>query len=394
MPLILEIPSPSILVGEDVVYTLFIPGVRPSDVDTALPAMPQGFSVRAMTKDAAFAGDQSGTRITVTIAADAPSAVALPPMGLRIGDGPLMPVPFQAAVVREDPRAVMPELVFRNEAPDAGATPVTARVGEPLDVTLYGRYAVSYRDLSWSLPEDAAFSLVERLALLDDGPPLAARDGFIRRLQPLARFRWTPLESGVLTLPVVRLRAGTLAGNQAVVTVEEVQVRVAEAREAAPAGGAEPGDTLAMWAQAFEVPPDGTSSSVSDSASSMVSGAVGDFFWLPPLLIAGLLAGIAGLAIRRFFLRRGGSRRTAATLLALAVISGALCLTVAASRRGVFAGGEIKAVPDPLSSAVITLEAGTPVRIVKRSQTWYYVETGSARGNARGWVPAESVTVP
>jgi hypothetical protein len=55
--------------------------------------------------------------------------------------------------------------------------------------------------------------------------------------------------------------------------------------------------------------------------------------------------------------------------------------------RAIFTGGEIKAVPEWTSSPVGNFPPGTPLTILKKGKTWYYV----SQDKTVGWVPAEMV---
>jgi hypothetical protein len=55
--------------------------------------------------------------------------------------------------------------------------------------------------------------------------------------------------------------------------------------------------------------------------------------------------------------------------------------------HGIFTGGEIKAVPELSSSPIGNFPPGTPLTILRKSKTWYYV----SQDKTIGWVPAELV---
>jgi hypothetical protein len=115
--------------------------------------------------------------------------------------------------------------------------------------------------------------------------------------------------------------------------------------------------------------------------------------WKSWCVIGAVVCAFLALSLRVFRLRLPLFRH-----LSRAVFAAALVLALAAvyiystdtSGAAVLREGPLYHIPEYSSTPVERISAGEPVRIVRESGAWLYVETGSA---LRGWVPSDRAEI-
>jgi hypothetical protein len=372
-------------VNRPIEYVLTIPNVRPASVTYALQALPRGFSLVSARKESASGIGQPVTRILFEFTSTAPGPIELPELIVSINDGWIFGVPFERAMLAEDPMKMRPFLVLRPESN------MGAEVGKPYALMLYARNVAAITGLDLDLDEDALFSVTARLNALETGEGLALS---LSREVPLARLEWLPLKTGLLQLPAVNAHVKAFAGDSSTIRPGNTILSVESAS---------PSDDRAQEKQANpfafdDIDPSAavplTASPAADSAAVILSAlqhAVENvkksrrvfFIFLTAFILLGSIV-VFAIVTRRFKVLI-----PAAVMLAV-VAFGAVKTGIPVLRpSGIFIGGEIKAVPEFSSSPVGNFPPGTPLIILKKSKTWYYV----LQDKAVGWVPAELVVL-
>jgi hypothetical protein len=381
--------SPQFYAGRPIAYTLAIPNVRPAQVTPVLSVLPPGIALVSMRKEGRQEPGGPVTFILFEFAAAVSGPVSLPSLAVSIDGGAPFLVPFESSMVIEDPLRARPFFML---LPDQAGP---AEVGRPCYFTLYARNTAAVTGLSLDLRKDAVFSVAERFAALESG---AGLENSLNREIPLARLEWLPLESGELNLPGVHLGATSFAGVAAAVTLPETVVSVRlqaglSAQAASPSGNA---FASMPYPSAFDrttLPVTEGIPAFWEDPAAAVQAAVereGRVFRRAFWLCAALSAAFILLAAALIALARFRKFRFLVPLSVLLVILGAAAIYFSAPlwrAGGIYAGGQIKAVPEDSASPVENLPPGTRVTVLKRSESWYYV----AQDQVTGWVPAGAV---
>jgi hypothetical protein len=283
-----------------------------------------------------------------------------------------------------------PFLVLRPES----AAPAT--VGKPYALTLYARNIAAITGLDVDLDEDALFSVTARLNALETGEGLELS---LSREIPLARLEWLPLKAGSLRLPAVNVSVRSFAGDVSSIRPEDTMVSVESAGFQSETLQAE---TASPFPAAFDDidPPDIeiASTAVADTEAAIQSAfqQMSENAKKSRRVFAVLLAAFVLLSGMVIFITAKARKTNKKGNILLAVFAFAVIAAIlfragvpVFRTGGIFTGGEIKAVPEQASSPVGNFPPGTPLTILKKSKTWYYV----SQDKTVGWEPAELVLV-
>jgi hypothetical protein len=385
-----------VYVGQEILFTLTLGGVNPADVYVIMPGLPEGTAMLALRKfPAPDAAGGMGCRIEAVAVTNRAGYVSLPQLAVNIGAEPPFFVPFQSVYVRERPRDVLPRAVLAVE----GGTAAT-RVGQALTLLLRGTNVGEDPELTWDLPQDAAFAL-------------APADGGAASGEALARFAWTPLQAGTLATPAIRVRTVTPAGEPFIALTAPLRIRVdsAPVENAAPAG--DPGDdgTVIMEETSHgEARDNGEARFAAREYAALLAAERSSWPWSAAKTTRrafesarGLSAGSPTGSLPLCVLLGALFLRAAAAALAARgkprLLAGALCaaaLFCAATVRGivavlppeqVYAGGPVRVIPEEKASTVATLPPCTRVAVLRGTASWVRIRHAAITG----WVPREDM---
>ena len=412
-------------VGQDVLFTLELPGVDPSLAraevpDFSLAQVDAKFVSSKKTEIFSATGD-TGTRFEVQIAFSAAGNMTLPPLTVYINRRAYA-VPFEAVTVYEDPATIQPQVfvVFsddrlRGAQPTA---PLYVSVGEAVRFTLYIRYCVQLLHFSWELPKNAIFTETERYAIARGETQTKT---FSADAIPVAQFAWTPLVAGEYAFPQFSIEASAYNGTRTNPATPAYRLFVQPTSDAGKRtfgdGRNDPANAQHLsggehrqtdlsdspFANAFTPAQPATDSvqasvdeakATDDAAQAGTPSSQHDALassgrWrasLPrTLLVLSVLSAL--LAVGSRMLRH---KRAVPVLLALAIVF--LIASLFLHMRGIaryalFAGGAVYAVPEDASSSAGQLPAGTRITIVEKAGDWVYIT--SDRG--AGWVRSDTV---
>jgi len=223
-------PVGALYSGNEYMFSLIIPDVKPSSVQADTPEVPSGVSVVSMRRtDYTEAGMQTGTEIDIWLSFRDARIYTLPPLRVRI-KGRLYEIPFADVNIEQNPASTSPRLIIKfangTEVSDNAANDeplFTLPAGEKILFTLYLQYAVQVIRFSWQAPKDALLTELWRYEINDS----AARSSlFTADPIPVALFEWQPLVSGNTALPDIELSTSAYSGARVKLSLPAAVIRV------------------------------------------------------------------------------------------------------------------------------------------------------------------------
>lgn len=394
--------------GSNFTLTVTAYGAELADTSLVYGSVPEGLTLVGSRKEAARLAPKDGQTLTalasvvftLTLRANVPGTWELGPFEIRSG-GETYRAAAASFIVRGDPYGDDPDAAVAWAVEGSG----TIRAGRARTIALTGPAALLGATVSCPAPENAILE------------PLPAGDPGTGGRVILARYRWTPLESGEQGLP--RAVVSGLPGGRSLASAE-ASVRVSGA---APGGNGEA--SYPELDSAFTpVAPDSSAETAAGTGAGAeavarlvglraseyrsffpaairaqrlaLEGEMGLEDTLPVPPAAWKFPAVFGAAIflaLAFLFSLLASRIRLLSGMALALGIGAFSLAFFAvslyirdSRpAGVADGGPLYNVPDPGSRTLETLPDGTSLLELRVAGGWVY---GESAGGARGWIPA------
>ena len=414
-------PVGALYSGNDYMFSLIIPDVKPSDVQADSPEMPPGVSVVSMRRtDYAQIGIQSGTEIDIWLSFRDARIYTLPPLRVRIKGRPYE-IPFSDVNIEQNPASTFPHLIvkFENGTELTDGTTndeplFTLPAGEKILFTLYVQYAVQAIRFSWEAPKDALLTELWRYEIAEDAPRASL---FTSDPIPVALFEWQPLVSGNTPIPDIQLTVSAYSGARVKLSSPAASIRVVPALSS-PSDESDGNESYFSYAFSEVGNPESehTVRAVSETdceALAMLRSAERHAFFPWKAISArrvfeaklGIVSGKAepSLAVCIFFVsavfvlaflcvvlfslkKRAGAYAVLGCVLivfALAATSGIHL----SGTYGIFKGGDIRLVPDESSGLVSPIASGERVRVEETVGKWMYIQYGTTGG----WVISSSV---
>lgn len=389
------------------------------------------------------AGDRAGGRIKGKIATELTIALVitkageytLPPVTLFI-KGKERQAAFPQLHVLQNPDTAIPSLTLVIEDMEgkgkayiqfsqAGATqspsPVfTVPVGQKVRLTIVPRYA-RIDNARYSIPDGAILqregdnapasfsplappsSTASTASTAVAASPRTARAVLPADAAPVA-FLWQPLEAGEVFLPVIVCDITALNGKSTALSTPPAIVNVTAPRKEEADTAATEGEAGAiLFPYAFDTKheagygnltpsltegskpnPSGSEMAAADSTIAAKGRSI-----LPLSFCIAIAVASAVFCVLCIKHRRG---KIALCIFAASLSAGAslaiFFAVVLLSPHGVFVGNAIRSIPDE-HSAVIPLATGTAVRILEKTPSYLYVQSGAIKG----WAAAEDVII-
>lgn len=414
-------PVGALYSGREYMFSLVIPDVKPSVVQTDTPEMPVGVSIVSMRRiDYSERGMQSGTEIDIWLSFRDARIYTLPPLRVRI-KGRLYEIPFAAVNIEQNPASTSPRLIVKfangTEISDGEANDealFTLPAGEKILFTLYLQYAVQVMRFSWQAPKDALLTELWRYEINDS----AARSSlFTADPIPVALFEWQPLMSGNTALPDIELTASAYSGARVKLSLPAAVIRVVPS-VSVPSDESDSNESYFSYAFSEVDNPESehtvralseadceklalfrsaerhaffSRKAASDRRAFETKLGITSGKAEPKAAVCTLFVLCAGvLALLCIVLFAVKKRAFAYTVLCVfcIVLAFAVALTIRLSAvYGIFKGGEIRLVPDESSGFVSPIGSGERVRIEETAGKWMYIRYGTTGG----WVESSSV---
>ena len=381
-------------VGQEMTFTLDLPGIDSSLARTDVPDFSEGKTdarlVSARKSDFSDSDGDVGTRFQFQIAFSSAGIIVLPPLAVYINHRSYA-IPFERVTVYEDPSTIEPELsiAFENKRLRSRKTqsqPLSVSVGETVYFTLYIRYCTQLLHFSWDLPKNAIFTEVERYDIARGEPQ---KKSFSPDMLPLARFSWKPLIEGSYAVPSFSVEAVAYNGARKMISLPPMTLSVS-ASQNIEEKNLSSSQRKGLFAQAF-APPERTGEETPTELMSPLDGQKkGSGRMLEPLQadrqrpVLFLAAAIACLLLSgALYLLRQKRKILPPLVISLVFLGGAIWTYVdSRSRYAIFSGGAVSVVPEESASSVMQVPAGTRVKIVEKAGDWVYIKSD----DYAGWV--------
>src|SRR5574344_33615 len=201
--------------GAECGYTLTLPGIEPSNVQTDMPSVPSGVQFLSSKRDEYIGSDGNrGTIVRLWFSFSSAGMYTFDPLSVMIGSRSYH-LQFDTVTVYENPKTIMPVLSVRFDkdvsVTNGNVPVVSVAAGQKIHFTLYLKYAVQVVNFSWELPQNSLFTEVERYEITRGEP---RGNDFSPDEIPVARFEWEPLVAGQCRLPAVHMTVTAYNGSR------------------------------------------------------------------------------------------------------------------------------------------------------------------------------------
>lgn len=398
-------------------FSLRIPKALPREVQTELPAFPDGVTFGSSRRgDFVDSEGRAGTEIDLWFTFRQTGRITLPPLVLYI-QGRRYSIKFKEVEIYENPRTIQPRLlvVF-----DSGITfssgqkniqPIKLPVGKAARFMLYVQYGIQVQHFTWDIPKDSLFREIKRYEITQDFPRSSE---FSTRRIPVAYFEWTPLKSGEIQMPEIRMMITAYSGRAVYVALPELTVQVLQKDKAAPAETAKGGvsedaaQNDFLYGDAFTEPLESAlenrknaadvfdyaeiarlrseerrslfksgrvrAQRISIEQKAGISDARNEESIYLFVLFAALCVILLAAALVLFVLNKK-FESVLVLILSLAVISGTVFAAFRTFRKfGIVLGGEISPIPEDSAITKSAVTGGSRVLIKDKISGWYYIE--------------------
>ena len=430
---LLVVPKDDIFfTNKEAQFILQIPQILPSDVQTELPAFPDGVIFNSSKRGDYFADDGTmGAEIDLWFTFRKTGTITLPPL-IIYAQGRRFSINFKPVEVYENPRTILPKmtLVFENGqtlGEDAAKIPtLTLEANKTARFTVYLQYAIQAQQFAWSIPKDSLFMETRRYDASAAGEKATE---FSTKKIPVADFEWTPFLAGPASLPEIRMMATAYSGRSIYLSVPECIVNIVSTKKSAQAkkpdaqaSNAEP-ESGGIYAYAWAEAPEDSKAEEKKKVSPFDCAEIARLRSLerraflslskiraeraaaeqaigaqnnenePSVCLLFALLGIDGILIAAAIVLLALKKRfeaALATIAALAIIAiTAVDANSLLKRRGIIVGGEISPVPEDSAMTKTAVSGGRRVLIKEEIKGWYYI----VYNESGGWIKKENLAV-
>lgn len=406
-------------------FILKIPGILPSDVQTELPAFPEGVIFNSSKRGDFFTNEGTmGAEIDLWFTFRKTGTLALPPLIIYV-QGRRFAINFKPVEVYENPRTILPKMTFVFEGgetigDDAKKIPsISLEAGKPARFTIYLQYAIQAQQFAWNIPKDSIFRETKKYDL----SATEKSSEFSTKKIPVADFEWTPFAAGSASLPEIQMMAVAYSGRSIYLSTPECLVTITAAKAVSKPQAKEAAAHSPLYKSAWDEEAAQDNQKESDKASPFDCAEIARlrsqerraFVNIPKVRaqraaaerVIGLqgaeneplacvlfvLLGADGILLALAVIFLALKKRFEAALLGIAA-AGLLSVTaldanVFLKKRGVIVGGEISPVPEESAMTKTAVSAGSRVLIKEEIQGWYYI----VYNESGGWIRKENLAV-
>lgn len=218
-------------------YTLLIPQIESSDVQTDISPLPLGTKLYSSKKEDFFDGEGNlSTRVQFWFTFTDAGRAKIPPLIAKI-KGRTYYLPFEEVPIYENPNLISPLLsvdFMSSENPKkdkAGNLTYRCKTGEEIRYRVSIQYFQQIISYSFALPKDSIFEETKRYKIANpEQNSLSPNRKFTSEKFPVAEFSWKPLTKGEFALPSVSIEAISYNGSRKTVSFPEIFVSVEESK--------------------------------------------------------------------------------------------------------------------------------------------------------------------
>lgn len=406
--------------GESGDIFLKIDDISPDSVSVSVNSLPDSMSFLSSKKESFVENGTQGTKITLSFRFKKTGRILLSPIEVRVNNI-FLHIPVESFFVYENPATILPTIsVYFNKTPN-NKNELFVTEGEHINFTLYARYASAITKFSWTLPENSLFAEVRRFDILNENEkPYSFSSNEI----PIAEFDWQPLVQGDFALPEINISA--LAYNGTNVNLKLPEYKIIVNKNALSLKGKTQNSLSENFKDAFSEPKSPIEENAQGTLSEksldlLISLHSKELHSLPfskarknrieaeqnaalipsdskpsiPLFIITLFFCIVFLILTLllFIFKNHFSEHKNLMPLIFAVLfflnlGGMIYTGLGVKQKfAVFAGGEMRVIPEEQSKAGVYIPKGSCVRVKRVLGDWTYI----SYNKTTGWVYTDSV---
>ena len=405
----------------DLKFSVTIPDVRPSQVQVLAAKTQQDITFRTIRKSEDY--NQNGTRIEIWYNFEKSGSYTLAPLPVMILNRRYS-LSFDSVNVTDDPATMNPRIVIvfddgtklYSDETNFPLPVLTAKTGKKLFFTVNIQYAMQLVQFSWDIPKDSILTCTEEFEFTE----VKHRErNYSHTLIPVASFEWTSLTPGMQRIPKIKLKAAGYNGSRSELIFPPAMIDFTESEP--KESEAEKADIFsAAFLQEEEIQNELPAAALSKEDCRRIAdyytrehnefllyfkarknrinfeescGLVVSpnpilpalFMYLALILIAVSIFFIVVFIRKKYRIR---------TLLFAALLLTGCALLIFFSvkkneRYGISAGCKIYSIPQERAESVSEIESGIRVRILERTEKWYYIEVGESGG----WCNADDIFI-
>lgn len=363
--------------GETCQFTLEIPGVLPSRVDTTVQSTPENVTIESSSKEEYVKNGIRGTLIKLNFRFSKAGTYQIPSLATRI-DWWSYSIKFLPITVYDNPILMQPILSSNLQK--------NLEVGKPTTFTIYGKFFNELININYEL--DTKIILTKN----KDLTPLPYHIGaFSTETYPLAEFTIIPLEEGNFKLPPIYGIFRNYAGNTVSIPLGEISLK--SKRENAPTSETVDDSQFQKvfstnFPEAYEEISEIPVLSPIDESELLLTNLKNQVKQKNILIIISTLSLVFLFISFILFVVFAIIKKKTAMITFLCVFAFFLISTiyfsvVTSKKEAISLSCSVKTVPEEKSNTVMQLSTGDKIRILESISNWYSIES---EDNRKGWI--------
>lgn len=363
--------------GETCQFTLEIPGVLPSRVDTTVQSTPENVTIESSSKEEYVKNGIRGTLIKLNFRFSKAGTYQIPSLATRI-DWWSYSIKFLPITVYDNPILMQPILSSNLQK--------NLEVGKPTTFTIYGKFFNELININYEL--DTKIILTKN----KDLTPLPYHIGaFSTETYPLAEFTIIPLEEGNFKLPPIYGIFRNYAGNTVSIPLGEISLK--SKRENAPTSETVDDSQFQKvfstnFPEADEEISETPVLSPIDESELLLTNLKNQVKQKNILIIISTVSLVFLFISFILFVVFAIIKKKTAMITFLCVFAFFLISTiyfsvVTSKKEAISLSCSVKTVPEEKSNTVMQLSAGDKIRILESISNWYSIES---EDNRKGWI--------
>ena len=363
--------------GETCQFTLEIPGVLPSRVDTTVQSTPENVTIESSSKEEYVKNGIRGTLIKLNFRFSKAGTYQIPSLATRI-DWWSYSIKFLPITVYDNPILMQPILSSNLQK--------NLEVGQPTTFTIYGKFFNELININYEL--DTKIILTKN----KDLTPLPYHIGaFSTETYPLAEFTIIPLEEGNFKLPPIYGIFRNYAGNTVSIPLGEISLK--SKRENAPTSETVDDSQFQKvlstnFPEAYEEISVTPVLSPIDESELLLTNLKNQVKQKNILIIISTLSLVFLFISFILFvvfaiIKKKTAMITFMCVFAFFLISTIYFSVVTSKKEAISLSCSVKTVPEEKSNTVMQLSTGDKIRILESISNWYSIES---EDNRKGWI--------
>ncbi|MBP5519926.1 MAG: hypothetical protein J6X84_05045 [Treponema sp.] len=413
--------SQNLYTKTDIKFVVTIPKVRPSQIHVTSTDQKNDISFKTMRKIESY--DENGTMLEIWYNFAKKGTFQLAPISLMIQNSNRT-IKFEPVTITDDPASMNPRIVlvfedgtfvYSDEA--KYKTPLfTIPTGKKLRFTVNLQYAIQLVQFNWEIPQNSIFTCTKKYEFTQ----IKYRERvYSHDLIPVADFEWTGLVPGTQKLPKFKLNAAGYGGYRSDLMLPEITINFTQKAENENSSTDNDIFSSAFFQEEFPAQQKtkvylskkdceelarlytwerntfftylkNRKERINFEKNHGIISSTENLFPAILLYISIFMILISTIALISAARKKHKIRILLfSTLLILGIGILIYCSAKRSERYGICTGCRIYSVPQDNAEAFSEIETGSRVRILEKTEKWYYVELGETGG----WCSSENIYI-